>query len=146
VGCVLYRRRTLTDESTGITYRGAGELGEVVEVTATAFPDMHRELYNLYVSGQNMVIVQLARQGTHLGPHSTLAPGRTGLSWPQPRQPRWQTWAGQRGRSAHRPTRRLRGMDIGVIVNGRSRPCTRLSSPFRNQHRPVVFGAGKTIR
>jgi ketosteroid isomerase-like protein len=59
---------TFTDESTGVTYRGAVELGEVVEVMATAFPDMHRELYNLYVSGDNMVIVQLALQGTHLGP------------------------------------------------------------------------------
>jgi ketosteroid isomerase-like protein len=59
---------TFTDESTGVTYRGADELGEVVEVMATAFPDMHRELYNLYVSGDNMVIVQLALQGTHLGP------------------------------------------------------------------------------
>jgi predicted ester cyclase len=32
-----------------------------------AFPDMHRELYHVYVSG-NMVVVQLALQGTHLGP------------------------------------------------------------------------------
>ena len=31
-------------------------------------PDMHRELHNLYVSGDKMVIVQLALQGTHLGP------------------------------------------------------------------------------
>ena len=28
---------------------------------------MHRELYHVYVSG-NMVVVQLALQGTHLGP------------------------------------------------------------------------------
>lgn len=62
---------TFTDEGAGITYRGADELGEVVEVMATAFPDMHRELYSLYVSGENMVIVQLALQGTHLGPFVT---------------------------------------------------------------------------
>ena len=38
-----------------------------VENYARAFPDMHRELYQLYVSG-NIVVVQLALQGTHLGP------------------------------------------------------------------------------
>ena len=38
-----------------------------VENYAGAFPDMHRELYQLYVSG-NIVVVQLALQGTHLGP------------------------------------------------------------------------------
>ena len=66
---------TFTDEATGITYRGADELGEVVKVMAAAFPDMHRELHNLYVSGENVVIVQLALQGTHLGPLVT--PGGT---------------------------------------------------------------------
>jgi hypothetical protein len=38
-----------------------------VENYAGAFPDMHRELYQLYVSG-NIVVVQLALQGTHFGP------------------------------------------------------------------------------
>ena len=38
-----------------------------VENYARAFPDMHRELYQLYVSG-NIVVVQLALQGRHLGP------------------------------------------------------------------------------
>ena len=58
---------TFTDESIPHTYRGPDELGKTVEVYATAFPDMHRELYQLYVSG-NIVVVQLALQGTHLGP------------------------------------------------------------------------------
>jgi ketosteroid isomerase-like protein len=58
---------TFTDESIPYTYRGPDELGKTVEVYAEAFPDMHRELYQVYVSG-DMVIVQLALQGTHLGP------------------------------------------------------------------------------
>ena len=58
---------TFTDESIGVTYRGPNELGRTVEIYATAFPDMHRELYNLYVIGDT-VVVELALQGTHKGP------------------------------------------------------------------------------
>ncbi len=58
---------TFTDESIGVTYRGPDGLPVQVENYARAFPDMHRELYQLYVSG-NIVVVQLALQGTHLGP------------------------------------------------------------------------------
>jgi ketosteroid isomerase-like protein len=60
---------TFTDESIGVTYRGGGDDGLAwpVENFARAFPDMHRELYQLYVAG-NIVVVQLALQGTHLGP------------------------------------------------------------------------------
>ncbi len=58
---------TFTDESIGVTWSGPGELPEQVENYARAFPDLHRELPHLYVSG-NIVLVQLARQGTHLGP------------------------------------------------------------------------------
>jgi ketosteroid isomerase-like protein len=60
---------TFTDESIGVTYRGGGGDGLAwpVENFARAFPDMHRELYQLYVAG-NIVVVQLALQGTHLGP------------------------------------------------------------------------------
>ena len=60
---------TFTDESTGVTYRGPNELGIVVENYARAFPDMHRELYRVYVSG-DIVVVRLALQGTQLGPLS----------------------------------------------------------------------------
>jgi len=60
---------TFTDMSIGVTYRGQ-ELGDTVEVYAKAFPDMHRELYQVYVSG-NIVVVQLALQGTHNGPLAT---------------------------------------------------------------------------
>jgi ketosteroid isomerase-like protein len=58
---------TFTDESIGVTWTGPAELPEQVENYARAFPDMHRELYRVYVSG-DIVVVQLALQGTHLGP------------------------------------------------------------------------------
>ena len=59
---------TFTDESIGVTYRGPKELGRTVEIYATAFPDMHRELYQLYAIGDRMIVVELALQGTHNGP------------------------------------------------------------------------------
>src|ERR1700733_14593394 len=52
------------EESVGVTYRGPSEIGKPVENYGTAFPDMHRELYDVYVSG-DVVIVELALQGTH---------------------------------------------------------------------------------
>ena len=52
--------------SSGITYRGEN-LGDLVEVYAAAFSDMHRELDTFYES-DDVVIVQLALQGTHDGP------------------------------------------------------------------------------
>lgn len=58
---------TFTDESVGVTYRGPDELGVTVEVFAKAFPDMHRETYRYFVAGDT-IIVELALQGTHLGP------------------------------------------------------------------------------
>ena len=60
---------TFTDESIGVTYRGPDELPITVENYARAFPDMHREIYRMY-STDNIVVVQLALQGTHLGPLS----------------------------------------------------------------------------
>ena len=53
---------TFTDYSAGVIFRGPDGLPEQVENYARAFPDMHRELYRLYVSG-NVVVVQLALQG-----------------------------------------------------------------------------------
>ena len=58
---------TFTDESVGVVYRGPKELGRPVEIYAKAFHDMHRELYKFYVAG-DIVVVQLALQGTHTGP------------------------------------------------------------------------------
>ena len=57
---------TFTDMSTGITYRGE-TLGDLIEIYGVAFSDMHRELYRFYLS-TDVVVVQLALQGTHDGP------------------------------------------------------------------------------
>jgi ketosteroid isomerase-like protein len=60
------------DKSVGVTYRGPGEVGKPVENYGTAFSDMHRELYDVYVTGAHgdVVVVELALQGTHDGPLS----------------------------------------------------------------------------
>jgi ketosteroid isomerase-like protein len=55
-----------TDQSIRVTYRGR-DVGQTVINYGTAFPDMHRELYQFYSTG-NIVVVQLALQGTHRGP------------------------------------------------------------------------------
>ncbi|MVN75671.1 ketosteroid isomerase [Hymenobacter sp. HMF4947] len=52
--------------SAGQKYYGE-ELARPVEIYATAFPDMHRKLYNLYVAG-DVVTVELSLNGTHRGP------------------------------------------------------------------------------
>ena len=57
---------TFTDESIGVTYRG-GDRAFPLENFGRAFSDMHRELYRFYVDG-DVVVVQLALQGTHDGP------------------------------------------------------------------------------
>jgi ketosteroid isomerase-like protein len=56
-----------TDQSIQVSYVGPDEIGLTVDVYAKAFPDMHRELYQFYSTG-DIVVVQLAFQGTHLGP------------------------------------------------------------------------------
>jgi ketosteroid isomerase-like protein len=57
---------TFTDESIGVTYRGQDRTFPL-DNYGRAFSDMHRELHQIYVNG-DMVIVQLALQGTHDGP------------------------------------------------------------------------------
>ena len=47
---------TFTDESIRVVYRGPDELGKTVENYAKAFPDMHREIYRMYDSGDNIVV------------------------------------------------------------------------------------------
>jgi len=44
---------TFTDESIGVTYRGQ-DIGRTVEIYATAFPDMHWELYRFYEDGDTV--------------------------------------------------------------------------------------------
>ena len=61
------------DNSAGVTYRGPDGptgLGKLVEVYAKAFPDMHRDLYRVFSIG-DVVVVELALQGTHKGPLPT---------------------------------------------------------------------------
>ena len=58
---------TFTDQSIGVTYRGQ-DIAATVDNYAKAFPDMHRELFRFYDAGDNIVVVQLALQGTHNGP------------------------------------------------------------------------------
>src|ERR1700722_4334035 len=54
------------DNSVEVTYRGPAEVAKPVEYYGAAFSDMHRELYDVYVTG-DVVVVQLALQGTHDG-------------------------------------------------------------------------------
>jgi ketosteroid isomerase-like protein len=58
-----------TDNSIGVSYRGR-DLDYPVRNFGTAFSNMHRELYHVYADG-DVVVVQLALQGTHDGPLQT---------------------------------------------------------------------------
>lgn len=56
------------DVSAGVKYYGQ-DIKKTVDIYATAFPDMHRELYKFYVDdAKNIVVVELALQGTNKGP------------------------------------------------------------------------------
>ena len=48
------------DVGAGKKYYGA-DIGVTVDIYATAFPDMHRELYSVYVSG-DVIVVELFPQ------------------------------------------------------------------------------------
>jgi len=54
------------DVSAGVKYYG-DDIGKTVDIYATAFHDMHRELGNFYVT-DDVVIVELTLNGTHSGP------------------------------------------------------------------------------
>jgi ketosteroid isomerase-like protein len=64
------------DVAGGQKYYGS-DIGLTVDVYATAFPDMHRQLDNFYFQ-DNVVIVELSLNGTHRGdlalPAGTIAP------------------------------------------------------------------------
>jgi ketosteroid isomerase-like protein len=85
VGCGFTEDGTFTDESIGVTWKGPAELPVQVENYHGAFPDKHRELYQVYVGG-NIVVVQLALQGTHQDPLNmpggTLAPTGSRMDTP----------------------------------------------------------------
>ena len=53
------------DVSAGRKYYGS-DIGATVDVYATAFPDIHRELESLYFD-DNVVIVELSLNGAHKG-------------------------------------------------------------------------------
>lgn len=56
------------DVSAGVKYYGK-DIGKTVDIYAKAFPDMHRELIDLYVKDdENLVIVELTLNGTQKGP------------------------------------------------------------------------------
>lgn len=54
------------DVSAGQKYFGA-DIGKTVDIYAMAFPDMHRALEEVIVTG-DVVVVQLSLNGTHKGP------------------------------------------------------------------------------
>jgi predicted ester cyclase len=53
------------DVGAGRKYYGK-DLGYTVDVYASAFPDMHREIYSMYYTG-DVVVVELSLNGTHKG-------------------------------------------------------------------------------
>ncbi|MFJ8142441.1 ester cyclase [Streptomyces sp. NPDC096013] len=60
---------TFTDQSVGVTHRGQ-DVAQPVENYAEAFPDMHREPYDVHVQG-DVVTVEPPLKGTHTGPLHT---------------------------------------------------------------------------
>jgi ketosteroid isomerase-like protein len=66
----------MTDIPAGATLRGKA-IGDYIGALTAGFPDIHRELFQMYVTG-DVVVVELAIRGTHTGelplPSGTLAP------------------------------------------------------------------------
>jgi hypothetical protein len=70
----------MRDVPSGTEFRGQA-IGDSIAGLVNAFPDVHRELLNIYVA-KNVVVVELAIRGTHKGElalvSGTLAPtGKT---------------------------------------------------------------------
>lgn len=55
----------MTDIPARATLRGK-DIGDYIGTLAVAFPDIHRELFSIYILG-NFVVVELAIRGTHKG-------------------------------------------------------------------------------
>jgi ketosteroid isomerase-like protein len=62
----------MLDIPSGTKFRGQA-IGDSIAALASAFPDVHRELLDFYVT-ENAVVVELAIRGTHKG-ELTLASG-----------------------------------------------------------------------
>jgi predicted ester cyclase len=70
----------MNDIPAGVRLRG-NAIGDYIAALATAFPDIHREVFSMYFAG-SVVVVELAIRGTHTGelalPSGTLSPtGKT---------------------------------------------------------------------
>ena len=70
----------MLDMASGTKFRGRA-IGDSIAGLASAFPDVHRELLDIYVA-ENVVVVEIAIRGTHKGEltlgSKTLAPtGKT---------------------------------------------------------------------
>jgi predicted ester cyclase len=72
------------DMASGTKFRGKG-IGDSIAALASAFPDVHREIFKIHVA-DNVVIVELAIRGTHKGelklPSGTLAPTGKKIDFP----------------------------------------------------------------
>jgi SnoaL-like domain len=62
----------MLDMASGTKFRGKA-IGDSIAGLASAFPDVHRELLDIYVA-ENVVVVEIAIRGTHKG-ELTLASG-----------------------------------------------------------------------
>jgi hypothetical protein len=62
----------MLDMASGTKFRGK-DIGDSIAGLASAFPDVHRELLDIYVA-ENVVVVEIAIRGTHKG-ELTLASG-----------------------------------------------------------------------
>jgi hypothetical protein len=74
----------MRDVPSGTEFRGE-EIGVSIAGFVGAFPDAHRELFNIYVA-KNVVVVELAIRGTHRGelalPSGPLAPTQKSIDVP----------------------------------------------------------------
>jgi predicted ester cyclase len=72
------------DMASGTKFRGKG-IGDSIAALASAFPDVHREIFKVHVA-DNVVIVELAIRGTHKGelklPSGTIAPTGKKIDFP----------------------------------------------------------------
>jgi len=74
----------MLDMASGTKFRGKA-IGDSIASLASAFPDVHREIFKVHVA-DNVVIVELAIRGTHTGelklPSGALAPTGKKIDFP----------------------------------------------------------------
>jgi|SRR5882762_129314 len=63
---------TWNDMASTMVLKGHDEIAGGISSVAKTFPDIHRELHNVYVNG-DIVFVELTLSATHLGPLNTVA-------------------------------------------------------------------------